>query len=105
MLQYNLTTKDGLMDAKKVLAPIGIGIGVALLLIRKKIFGSDPDNTKEQAEVAGELLKKGKELGVKNMQITLNGTKGINLKIPIDGVDITTMVGSNNTIIVNAEYK
>lgn len=39
------------------------------------------------------------------MQITLNGTKGINLKIPIDGVDITTMVGSNNTIIVNAEYK
>lgn len=35
MLQYNLTTKDGLMDAKKVLAPIGIGIGVALLLIKK----------------------------------------------------------------------
>ena len=102
MQYYNLTTKDGL-DAVKVLAPIGIG--VAFLFWVRSVFRPDSDNTKEQAEVAGELLKKGKELGVKNMQITLNNTKGINLKIPIDGVDITTMVGSNNTITVNAEYK
>lgn len=63
------------------------------------------DNSKEQAKIAEKLIKRGKEDDVDEMEITLNNTKGLDMKIPMDGVDITTMVGSKEETVIKVMYK
>ncbi len=102
MKQFNLTTKEGLLAAKEGLIILN---PLAFIMIKaiEKITSSD--NSKEQAKIAEELIKQGKDNNVDEMEITLKNTKGLDLKIPTDGVEITTMVGANETTILKVKYK
>lgn len=102
MNQFDLTTKDGLLAAKELIVSIN---PMANFLIKtiEKIISSD--SSKEQAKIAEELIKRGKENNVDEMEITLKNTKGLDMKIPTDGVEITTMIGANETTTLKVKYK
>jgi len=102
MKQFDLTTKEGLLAAKEGLIILN---PLAFIMIKtiEKITSSD--NSKEQAKIAEELIKQGKADNVDEMKIILKNTKGLDMKIPMDGVEITTMVGANETTILKVKYK
>ena len=102
MKQFNLTTKEGLSAAKEGLSLLN---PLAYLLIKTFERITSSDNSKEQAKIAEELIKQGKVDDVDEMKIILKNTKGLDMKIPMDGVEITTMVGANETTILNVKYK
>lgn len=101
MKQFNLTTKDGLLVAKELIS-LNPVTNILMKAIEKVISS---DNSKEQAKIAEKLIKRGKEDDVDEMEITLNNTKGLDMKIPMDGVDITTMVGSKEETVIKVKYK
>jgi len=101
MKQFNLTTKDGLLVAKELISHNPVA-NILMKAIEKVISS---DNSKEQAKIAEMLIKRGKEDGVDDMKIILNNTKGLDMKIPMDGVEITTMVGSKEETIIKVKYK
>ena len=98
---FDLTTENGLKTARKFIT------GVSLLIIALvKIFLSERKESQlRQSRIAEELIKRGKENGVEEMDITMKDTSGININIPIDGVKIETFVGHDNTITMNVKYK
>lgn len=102
MKHYDLTTKEGLLLAKELLSNVNPIIAIVAKL-SEKILNSD--SSKEQAKVAGELIKQGKENDVDEMEITLRNTKGVDLKIPTEGVDVTMTVGANETTTLKVKYK
>lgn len=102
MLQYNLTTKEGLQVAKELLTTVNPLADLAVKVV-EKILSSD--SSKEQAIIAEKLIKQGKENNVDEMEIILRNTKGVDLKIPTDGVDVTMMVGANETTTLKVKYK
>lgn len=102
MKQFNLTTKEGLLAAKEGLI-YSNPLAYVLIKTFEKITSSD--NSKEQAKIAEELIKQGKDNNVDEMEITLKNTKGLDMKIPMDGVEITTMVGANETTTLKVKYK
>lgn len=101
MKQFNLTTKDGLLVAKELIT-LNPVTNILMKAIEKVISS---DNSKEQAKIAEKLIKRGKEDDVDEMEITLNNTKGLDMKIPMDGVEITTMVGSKEETVIKVKYK
>lgn len=101
MKQFNLTTKDGLLVAKELIS-LNPVTNILMKAIEKVISS---DNSKEQAKIAEKLIKRGKEDDVDEMEITLNNTKGLDMKIPMDGVEITTMVGSKEETVIKVKYK
>ncbi|MBQ7711312.1 MAG: hypothetical protein IJT39_05735 [Bacteroidales bacterium] len=102
MKHYNLTTIEGLKVAKEVLTSVNPFADLAVKVV-EKILSSD--SSKEQARIAEKLIKQGKENNVDEMEITLNNTKGLDMKIPMDGVEITTMVGSKEETVIKVKYK
>ena len=102
MKQFNLTTKEGLLAAKELLVSLNPVANVLIKTI-EKITSSD--NSKEQAKIAERLIKQGKDNNVDEMEITLKNTTGLELKIPTDGVEITTMLGANETTTLKVKYK
>lgn len=102
MLQYNLTTKEGLRVAKELLTTVNPLAGVVVKVV-EKILSSD--SSKEQARIAEKLIKQGKENNVDEMEITLRNAKGVDLKIPTDGIDVTLTVGANETTMLKVKYK
>ena len=79
MKQFNLTTKDGLLVAKELISLNPVA-NILMKAIEKVISS---DNSKEQAKIAEKLIKRGKEDDVDEMEITLNNTKGLDMKIPM----------------------
>ena len=96
--KFDLTTKKGLDSALECLAAIS---PVALCL--NKIFNSEA--TKDQGKVVEDLIRKGKEQGVTEMEITLDNKKGINFSCPIEGAEIKTMVGNAETTTIKVKFK
>ena len=76
MLQYNLTTKEGIQKAKESLTFVN-PVASFLIKIAEKVLKSD--NSKEQAQLAEELIKQGKKNKVDEMEITLSNTKGVDV--------------------------
>lgn len=102
MKHYNLTTIEGLKVAKEVLTSSTPFANLAVKVV-EKILSSD--SSKEQARIAEKLIKQGKENNVDEMEITLRNAKGIDLKIPTDGVDVTMTVGANEMTTLKVKYK
>lgn len=102
MKHYNLTTIEGLKVAKEVLTSVNPFANLAVKVV-EKILSSD--SSKEQARIAEKLIKQGKENNVDEMEITLRNAKGIDLKIPTDGVDVTMTVGANEMTTLKVKYK
>ena len=100
--KFDLTTKKGLDSALECLAAYG-PIGPLVQLAFNKIFHSAA--TKTQSEVVENLIRKGKEQGVTEMEITLDNKKGINFSCPIEDAEIKTMVGNAETTTIKVKFK
>ena len=98
---FDLTTEIGKANALRSMALLGYSpiLGLVKMAIDKLT------SSKEQGEIANELIRKGKENGVKEMEIKLDNTKGLNLDVPIKGVKIKTIVGSDEKVHVKVTYK
>lgn len=100
--KFDLTTKKGMYTALACLSVINpLAAPVALCL--NKIFNSEA--TKDQGKVVEDLIRKGKEQGVTEMEITLDNKKGINFSCPIEGAEIKTMVGNAETTTIKVKFK
>ena len=115
--KYDLTTVQGLNAAMKsnpmltlslmsmtgfnpiMFNLIGKGVARVMDLFDSKVL------CEAQTQAASELIKAGKENGVKKMKITLDQEAGLNFEAPIKGVNIRTMAGSKGKMTIEVEYK
>ncbi|MDD6140207.1 MAG: hypothetical protein PUB61_02255 [Bacteroidales bacterium] len=105
MKVFDLTTKSGKTDAIS-----SMGLFPSLFLTSSpiwllKIALDKLSSSKDQGEIAAELIRKGKENNVKEMEIIVDNKKGLNLRTPIEGVDVKVMVGSDEKANVKVVYK
>lgn len=109
MKKFDLTTQKGMESVKKYISDNAIlfAVNPMLGLLKSgmdKIF--DSSKTYEaQREVAVELIKKGKENGVDEMEIKMKNNRGGKVNIPVDDVKIETSIGSGEVVIVKVKYK
>lgn len=97
---FDLTNNQGAKSVLVFLIPEAFKLGDYLL---KSVFGTD--RTETQAEMAERIIKKGKEDGVDEMDITMDNSKGFKLNLPIEGVDIETKIGTDEKMHVRVKYK
>ena len=95
MEKFDLTTKTGKTKAFTQMSLFGL----TTLALDKLV------SSKDQGEIAKELIRKGKEDGVKEMEITLNNDKGFDFGVPVEGIDIKAKAGSNEKIHIKVVYK
>lgn len=101
MEKFDLTTKTGKIKALTQMSLFSFNplLGLATLALDKLV------SSKDQGEIAKELIRKGKEDGVKEMEITLNNDKGFDFGVPVEGIDIKAKAGSNEKIHIKVVYK
>ena len=101
---YDLTTEKGLEIAQKYLSAllpeVNLLIKGLVTLIQKHQEGQEL-----QKQIACDLIKKGKDEGVDEMEIKINNMKGFSLNIPAEGFSIDTKLGSDDTISLKVKYK
>ena len=105
---YDLTTDSGRSAAKADIAFIAttaLGGGTFTYFTLKAIERLLPkEPVKEQSEAAIDLIKAGKESGVKKMKVTMEDQAGLDFNCPIDGAKITVHVGKKGKTTLEVEY-
>ncbi len=118
---YDLTSLTGVVEAIDILKNrdgylllalplLGPLLGPVPFLAKKAVdyFGSQAPVAREQEEIAVNLLKKGRELGLSEIEIVLENDVGIDIaaKLPKElNVDLKLKFGSNTKTIVRAKYR
>lgn len=105
---YDLTTTEGWKAAVSYLREIPV-IGplyAPYFWVADKIIDAiSPGNAVEkQSKAASDLIKAGKENGVKKMKITMDEQAGVHLNIPVEGVKISAGIGSQGKTTIEVEY-
>ena len=116
MEKYDLTNKKELVNVITVLmssslAPTLLAANPLFPVILKfggmildKIFSTE--TLKLQKDTAESLIKRGKENGVDEMEITVKNTRGFKLNVPIDdSIKIDTMIGADEKMHIKVKYK
>ena len=107
-VSYDLTTTDGWKAAVAYLRDIPV-IGTLYapyFWAADKIIDvvSPGKAVEKQAKAASDLIKAGKENGVKKMKITMDEKAGAHLDVPIEGVNISASLGSQGKTTIEVEY-
>lgn len=98
---FDLTTERGV---RSIIGFIPSSLLVVLIgYLLKSIF--DSRRTETQSQIAESLIKKGKEDGVDEMEITMDNTRGFKFKVPIEGVNVETQLGTDEKMHVKVKYK
>lgn len=105
---YDLTTTDGWRAAVSYLRGIPV-VGTLYApyfwVADKVIDAISPEKAVDkQAKAASDLIKAGKENGVKKMKITMDEQAGAHLDIPIEGVKVSAGIGSKGKTTIEVEY-
>ena len=98
--KYDLTKKDVLWAV--------LGDWNSIIKVGKSLIDSFFNNTEsisKQQEAAEALIKRGKEEGVDEIEITLENTNGFKFNAPIEGVNIDACLGSNDKMTLKVKYK
>lgn len=116
MEKYDLTNKKELANAITVL--MGSSFATTLLavnplfpvvlkfgsMILDKVFSTE--TLKLQKDTAEQLIKLGKEKGVKEMEVIVKNTRGLKFKMPIDeNLKINTLIGADEKMHIKVKYK
>jgi 2-keto-3-deoxy-6-phosphogluconate aldolase len=73
-------------------------------MILDKVFSSE--TLKLQKDTAEQLIKRGKEEGVDEMEITVKNARGFKLNMPIDeNLKINTLIGADEKMHIKVKYK
>ncbi|QIH07606.1 MULTISPECIES: hypothetical protein [unclassified Pseudomonas] len=109
--EFDVTTSYGLKSAAdffregSVLAwfinPLATALFAGEQLLKAN---SESTSVENQGKAAVEIIKQGKESGAKKIKVTIDQQAGANLNIPIDGVNISAMMGSNGKMTLEVEY-
>ncbi|WP_349987194.1 hypothetical protein ABMQ39_20740 [Pseudomonas alloputida] len=108
---FDLTTPEGLEQAvslAKKLSPL-LALSNPLFAVayagQRLMKGMTQTTSIEaQAKAAADIIKAGKESGAKRIKVTLSQKAGANLSVPIEGVNISAMVGGNGKMTLEVEY-
>ena len=116
MEKYDLTNKKELVNVIKdlmgssfaapliavnPLIPVVVKFGSMII---EKIFSSEI--LKLQKDTAEQLIKRGKEEGVDEMEITVKNSRGFKLNMPIDeNLKIDTLIGADEKMHIKVKYK
>jgi hypothetical protein len=116
MEKYDLTDKKELIKVTKYImsgpfanALIAVNPLVPVILkfggmILDKIYSTE--TLKLQKDTAESLIKRGKENGVDEMEITVKNSRGFKLNVPIDdGIKIDTLIGADDKMHIKVKYK
>lgn len=105
---YDLTATDGWKEAVSYLRDtpiIGTMYAPYFWLADKIIDFFTPGKAVEkQSKAASDLIKAGKENGVKKMKITMDEQAGAHLDIPVKGVKVSASLGSKGKTTIEVEY-
>lgn len=116
MEKYDLTNKNELI---KVIKDIMSGPFTNALLAANPLFPViaefgkfvldkiySTETLKLQKDTAESLIKRGKENGVDEMEITVKNSRGFKLNVPIDdGIKIDTTIGADENVHIRVKYK
>ena len=103
MRTFDLTTQVGRNIAKDYVSSyLRYGIYGILYKIAKDIF--DSDSVKKQSEAIEKLIVAGRKEGVDEMEIKIENSKGLKLKISED-IKVDTILGSDEKIKLRIKYK
>lgn len=116
MEKYDLTNKKEFVNVITDL--MGSSFGTALVAVNPLIpvvikFGSmildkvfSSETLKLQKDTAEQLIKRGKEEGVDEMEITVKNSRGFKLNMPIDeNLKIDTLIGADEKMHIKVKYK
>lgn len=103
---YDLTTIEGVELALSYLnslnplkyTPVGLIYNIIRDIVNAKAV-------KEMGDVIGELIQKGKDDGVDEMDIKINDIVGLNLPVKIDNTDVCIKAGKLNEVTIHVKYK
>ncbi|MFK3815069.1 hypothetical protein ACI2KG_00410 [Pseudomonas sp. NPDC089407] len=108
---FDLTTKEGLEQARSVAKNVGTAIVLANPIFAIANTGmriakgmTKTNSIETQAQAAVDIIKAGKENGAKRVKVTLDQEAGANLNVPIEGVNVSAKVGSNGKMTLEVEY-
>jgi len=119
MKKFDLTSKEGLTEVGSFLLKSGFGRlnsiicppSFGTLLIEKLIdvfFGKGPEAIEQnRGKVIEDLIRRGKEQGVGEMEIETNDTTGLKFNLPMEdeNVKIETVVGADRKTRIKVRYK
>ena len=105
MKKFDLTTQDGVALAQNFLGRSLIGNGGPLLMIGKYLLDKLFTTPEEQGEVVQNLIEKGKQEGVDEMEIELKDRGGLSFNAPIEGCNIDVHVGKDQKTTIKVKYK
>lgn len=105
---YDLTTTDGWKAAVSYLRDIPVvgTLYAPYFWAADKIIDaiSPGKGVEKQSKAASDLIKAGKENGVKKMKITMDEQAGAHLDIPVEGVKVSAGIGSKGKTTIEVEY-
>ncbi len=106
---YDLTTTDGWKNAVAYLRAVPV-LGTLwagnFYVLDKILDAVSPGNAVEkQAKAASDLIKAGKENGVKKMKVTMDEKAGAHLDVPIEGIKVSASLGTQGKTVIEVEYK
>jgi len=100
---YDLTTPSGFRLASESLKRYGWILSPAGWLIWK-IFTHEV-TTEKQAETAINLIKAGREQGVKRMKIRVSHQAGLDVGADVEGIPVRAKVGNSGEMELEVEYR
>lgn len=109
--EFDVTTSDGLKAVAdffregSAMAWLTNPIATSIFAVEKLIkANAESTSVENQAKAATEIIKQGKESGAKKIKVTIDQQAGANFSAPIDGVNISAMLGSNGKMTLEVEY-
>jgi len=108
MEKFDLTTESGFKNVANFLGDNLLLIFNPKLGIAKYIIDKITDLRKSfnvQRDAAIELIKKGKEQGVDDMEIVMDNKRGFKLNVPMEDVKIDALVGADDKMHIKVKYK
>ena len=114
--KFDLTTRDGLLEAVKQLKDKDLllllvpGLGPMAYLGKKaidageKLFASTEATIEQQRQAAVEIIKAGKDSGAESLEVTLSQKAGLNFGSDVDGIPIQVMVGKSGSMTLKVKY-
>ena len=106
MKKYDLTSSSGLQKALKDICKYSFmtsPLGLVKYTLDKVLDSSKQFET--QRDVAVELIRRGKEQGVDEMEIVMENKRGFKLNVPVEEAKIDTALGSDDKMHIKVKYK
>lgn len=103
---FDLTNSKGIQKIAELIYPLAISNPT--LFLAKYAIDKFTDLTKSwetQKDVIEKLIKRGKNEGVDEMEITIQNSRGLKLNIPAEEAQIDTVIGSDEKMHIRVKYK